>query len=222
LTKADKYQLTVQTAGVTSLTTALQQMGFDAQSCLATADFQDLCQTIGLIHTDFRHNDLHCGNVLACQDSFKVIDVGDMEENLIASDMARLETSLWFELAEKFSPAEAEEVVKRLGKLPSEWMPSKSDQVEAFSGLLYHLYQGFQAGLAGQRLAEEQRELAYLLQILLYQRYWLLDGVAEVPPALKVFVAHHLKFWHPRLRKLPPKPLKLRDCVQEGLSRFES
>jgi len=217
-----EYQVTVQTAGVISLTTALQQMGFDSQSCLATADFQDLCQTIELIHANFRHNDLHCGNVLVSPDGFKVIDVGDMEENLIASDIARLETSLWFELAEKFSPVEAEEVVKRLGKPQNDWLPSKSDQVEAFSGLLYHLYQGFQAGILGQRLAEEQRELAYLLQILFYQRYWLLDGVAEVPPALKVFVAHHLQFWHPRWRQLPPKPLKLRDCVNEGWSRLES
>ena len=179
-------QLTFLAEDVTFIA-QLKKMGFD--SCLSTSDFQTLCEKQYFqLHLYMRHNDLHCGNVLTSGNSFKVIDVGDMREDLIACDMARLEVSLWFEMSKQlpnFSVQEAETVIENLMNV------SNSDSLSIstrFSDFLHHLNQGFEAGVK-HLPAKEEIILAYVIQILLYQRYSLLDGV-KIPPAFNVFARH--------------------------------
>jgi hypothetical protein len=177
-----------------TFTAQLKKMGFDTQSCLSTLDFQALCDKYyAQLHIDMRHNDLHCGNVLTSENSFKVIDVGDMRADLIASDIARLEVSLWFEISKRlseFSKQEAETVVENL--MTDNVSNTDSDSLSIstrFSDFLRHLKKEFKAGV--QYLPDENEiRLAYVIQILLYQRYSLLDGVDKIPVAFNVFARH--------------------------------
>jgi FxsC-like protein len=186
-----EYELIVLEKEITTFTTQLEIMGFDTQSCISTVDFQAFCQQrYRHLHTDMRHNDLHCGNVLVSGSHFKVIDVGDMTSDLIASDIARLEVSLWFEVANHLSKQEAEVVLNNLTKGSTEWSTSSS-KVSILSLILHKLNKGFREGVESQELLKESEiELAYVIQILLYQRYCLLDGVKEVPPAFNVLARH--------------------------------
>jgi len=71
LDMSEGYELTFFAKEMT-FTAQLEKMGFDTQSCLATIDFQTLCEKhYSQLHLDMRHNDLHCGNVLTSGDSFK-------------------------------------------------------------------------------------------------------------------------------------------------------
>jgi len=177
-----------------TFTAQLNKMGFDTQSCLSTLDFQALCDKYyAQLHIDMRHNDLHCGNVLTSENSFKVIDVGDMRADLIASDIARLEVSLWFEMSKRlseFSKQAAETVIENL--MTDNVSNTDSDSLSIstrFSDFLRHLKKGFKAGV--QYLPDENEiRLAYVIQILLYQRYSLLDGIDKIPVAFNVFARH--------------------------------
>jgi hypothetical protein len=175
-----------------TFTAQLKKMGFDTQSALSTLDFQALCDKYyAQLHIDMRHNDLHCGNVLTSGNSFKVIDVGDMKADLIASDIARLEVSLWFEMSKrlsKFSKQEAEIIVENLRTDDASNTNSLSISTR-FSDFLRHLRKGFKAGV--QHFPNKNEiVLAYVIQTLLYQRYSLLDGVDKIPVAFNVFARH--------------------------------
>jgi len=177
-----------------TFTAQLKKIGFDTQSCLSTLDFQVLCDKYYTkLNIDMRHNDLHCGNVLTSENSFKVIDVGDMKADLIASDIARLEVSLWFEMSKRlsqFSKQEAETVIENL--MTDEVSNTNSLSMSSlFSDFLRHLKKGFEAGMGVQHLPEKNEiVLAYVIQILLYQRYCLLDGIEKIPVAFNVFARH--------------------------------
>jgi hypothetical protein len=177
-----------------TFTAQLKKMGFDTQSCLSTLDFQALCDKYyAQLHLDMRHNDLHCGNVLTSDNSFKVIDVGDMKADLIASDIARLEVSLWYEMSKRlseFSKQAAETIIENL--MTDNVSNADSDSLSIstlFSDFLRHLKKGFKAGV--QHLPDKTEiVLAYVIQILLYQRYSLLDSVDKIPVAFNVFARH--------------------------------
>jgi predicted Zn-dependent protease len=169
------YELSFLAKAVTTFTAQLENMGFESNSCLSTSEFQRLCcKHYSQVELDKRHKDLHCGNVLTSGDRFKIIDLGDMDEDLIASDIARLEVSLRFEMSTQLSDSE-----------------TVSD---SFNMFLNHLMEGFKAGV-GVKYLPVQTEiiLAYVIQILLYQRYCLLDGVEKIPPAFNVFVRHKME-----------------------------
>jgi hypothetical protein len=182
-----------------TFTAQLKKMGFDTQSCLATLDFQALCEKdYSQLHLDMRHNDLHCGNVLTSGNSFKIIDVGDMRVDLIASDIARLEVSLWFEMSKRlseFSEQAAKTVIENL--MTDNISNAGSDSLSVstlFSDFLLHLKKGFKTGV--QYFPDENEiQLAYVIQILLYQRYSLLDGI-KIPPAFNVFA----RYWINKFR----------------------
>jgi len=181
-----------------TFTAQLKKMGFDTQSCLATLDFQALCEKdYSQLHLDMRHNDLHCGNVLTSGNSFKIIDVGDMRADLIASDIARLEVSLWFEISKRlseFSEQAAKTVIENL--MTDDVSNTNSLSISTrFSDFLRHLRKGFEVGVQPDKT---EIVLAYVIQILLYQRYSLLDGVSEIPVAFNVFCAYWLNQFRPQ------------------------
>jgi len=191
------YQL-IFLAETVTFTAQLEKMGFDSQSSLSMIEFQALCHSDTQVNLDMRHQDLHCGNVLTSGNSFKVIDVGDMKADLIASDIARLEVSLWFEMSkqlpESFSKQDAEAILKNLieNNVPDVHSLSLRNILSRF---LHNLREGFKEGI--RNLPDEnETQLAYLIQILLYQRYCLLDGVEEIPPAFNVLASH----WFSRFR----------------------
>ena len=180
-----------------TFTAQLKKMGFDTQSCLATLDFQALCEKhysekhYSQLHLDMRHNDLHCGNVLTSGNSFKIIDVGDMKADLIASDIARLEVSLWFEISKRlseFSEQVAKTVIENL--MIDDVSNTNSLSISTrFSDFLRHLRKGFEVGVQPEKT---EIVLAYVIQILLYQRYSLLDGI-KIPPAFNVFARYWIR-----------------------------
>jgi len=222
------YELTFLAEAVT-FSTQLEKMGFDTQSCLSTADFQALCKKrYSLLRLDMRHNDLHCGNVLTSGDSFKVIDVGDMKQDLIANDMARLEVSLWFEiskcLSEKFSKEDAETILQNLdlGKEPNDKSPP---HVFILSLILQKLKQGFEKGV-GHSPEKNEIVLAYVIQILLYQRYCLLDGIENIPTAFNVFCAYWInQFRHQSFSKeevVAPQSSKTSNFFEENMPEIRT
>ena len=191
------YQLIFLAEDIT-FTAQLKKMGFATQSCLATLDFQALCEKdYSQLHLDMRHNDLHCGNVLTSGNSFKIIDVGDMRADLIASDIARLEVSLWFEISKRlseFSEQAAKTVIENL--MTDDVSNTNSLSISTrFSDFLRHLRKGFEVGVQPDKT---EIVLAYVIQILLYQRYSLLDGVSEIPVAFNVFCAYWLNQFRPQ------------------------
>jgi len=200
-----QYELICRGKDLVQFTTMLEKMGFDSQACLSIADFQDLCEQLNLcLHRNMRQSDLHCGNLLASGGSFKVIDVGDMEMSLLTSDIARLEVSIWFELSKQFiSPEEAKLVIEN--KEPSDTLSPKA---LILSLLIYKLNHGFKEGVLHNNLPEKfEIELAYVTQILLYQRYCLLDGLEKIPPAFSIFAAHWLRQFRDS-RNVPQPPVE--------------
>jgi len=188
-----EYELIFLAKELMTFTRKLEKMGFDSHACISTAEFKDLCQRLNFkVHLAMRHNDLHCGNVLVSGGTFKVIDVGDMEETLLATDIARLEVSLWRELPEQFISFQyAETILNTLskGKEPSGDFPKNAFILGRF---VHDLRKGFEEGVQ-HNPENNEKLLAYVVQILLYQRYCLLDGVEKVPPAFNVFACHWLK-----------------------------
>lgn len=203
-----EYGLLVFDKNLTTFATQLQTMGFDTQSCLSTSDFQELCEKRhSQLHTNMRHNDLHCGNVLVSGSHFKVIDVGDMKPDLIASDIARLEVSLWFEMANQLSKEEAEAVLNNLTKKSSPGS-TLSSKARIFSLILRKLNQGFREGVKNQEsLKDSEINLAYVIQILLYQRYCLLDGIEKIPTAFNVFARHWISQFRGTGHDPKPNPI---------------
>jgi len=225
LDMSEGYELTFFAKEMT-FTAQLEKMGFDTQSCLATIDFQTLCEKpYSQLHLDMRHNDLHCGNVLTSGDSFKIIDVGDMKPDLIASDMARLEVSLWFEISKRlsatFSKQEAETIFQNLDNDAIAESPS---HVFILSLILQKLKPGFKDGV--QHLpAKNEIVLAYVIQILLYQRYCLLDGVDKIPTAFNVFCAYWLNQFRPQSsskEELTPPQLSETSKEKENMREIQT
>jgi len=221
------YELILFESDVVLFTTYLEQIGFDSAGCLLSFDFQELCNQISVdLHLDMRHNDLHCGNVLVSDNTFKLIDLSDMDWAIIANDRARLEVSLWFEILkipEKFLVSNVFKDLRGGALKPNQWLTefsrvfriSKSDNqlsYELAQQILYNLSlgkaehtlgqvllglkQGFENGVQETPLLIEI-ELAYVIQILLYQRYCLLDDVKKNPPAFDAFACH----WINRFQK---------------------
>jgi CHASE2 domain-containing sensor protein len=191
LTANQPYELILFESDIILFTTHLEKIGFDSAGCLLNFDFQKLCNQISLknLHLDMRHNDLHCGNVLVSENTFKLIDLSDMDWELIANDRARLEVSLWFEISKndnQLSYELAQQILHHLSLRKAE---------QTLSQILLGLKRGFKDGVQEQpRLIEV--ELAYVIQILLYQRYCLLDEV-KIPPAFNAFACH----WINRFQK---------------------
>jgi tetratricopeptide (TPR) repeat protein len=52
-----------------------------------------------LLHSAKRHRDLHCGNVLACESGFALIDFGDTGTSFFLSDAIQLEIAIWVALS---------------------------------------------------------------------------------------------------------------------------
>jgi len=196
--KKREYELIFHREAVKLFSDKLEDIGFSAHSCLSRIDFQDLCKEKILdsftLYTKMRHNDLHCGNVLVSGQSLKIIDVGDMKLDLLASDIARLEVSIWFKIAQKLSEAEAKNVVN--GNSDASFKTRALDEV------FKSLRDGFNEGMA-RSLSPEEEVLAYVTQILFYQRYCLLEhGVDKIQPAFDVFAGH----WINKLRQIIEPP----------------
>jgi WD40 repeat protein len=201
------YLLTLLAQPIT-FTAQLENRGFAPSARLSITEFWRIARkrfsqlAIGMCHTD-----LHCGNVLTAGINLKAIDVGDMDQDLLATDIARLEISLWFELAANLTATEARQILHNLAlhRLPQ--TGELSPQAIDFNKLLQSLRDGFQAGLKSNdsptatdiHLAENEIELAYVIQILLYQRYSLLDGMT-IPPAFNAVA----QFWLQRFRRENP------------------
>ncbi|HEC84902.1 MAG TPA: hypothetical protein ENI48_06635, partial [Thioploca sp.] len=222
------YQLTWLATERVTFTAQLENMGFDKQGCLSISAFQALTQKrYPHLQTDMRHNDLHCGNVLASGSSVKVIDVGDMERSLLAADIARLEVSIWFEvskrLSQTLSKAKAETIIQNsyIGKAAAS---DSSQLVLLLSCILKSLREGFFEGVALKPQPFEI-EAAYVTQILLYQRYCLLDGLKEIPPAFNVFACHWMNQAQRPLAELTPEYSEQRKASGPnpylGLSAFQ-
>ncbi|EDN71323.1 conserved hypothetical protein [Beggiatoa sp. PS] len=205
-----QYELIFFDKDIVSFTSLLQEMKFDSEACLSNTKFQELLQQKQAVHTVMRHNDLHCGNVLASLRRLKAIDLGDMKPDLIASDIARLEVSLWFEVSKRlpFSKKNAEEILYYLAKVDEQPANHEPPHVFILSLIIRNLRDGFKEGVWREPEPFEI-ELAYVIQILLYQRYCLLDGLVEISPAFNIFVCHKFnQFRHPQevAQKIPALP----------------
>ena len=171
----------------------MERIGFSTDGCILPIDFRESCKKKykHWLKIADRHNDLHCGNVLVSDGHLKIIDIGDMKEDLIASDIARLEVSLWFETTAGLSREEALEVLDNLSNDENQWN-KRSFKSYTLSLILHKLKKGFEEGIAAasEQLNENEIELAYVIQILLYQRYCLLDGLNKISEAFNVFACH--------------------------------
>jgi FxsC-like protein len=185
--KEKRYELVFHKNAVKLFTTQLESIGFNTESCILRTDFQALCkkQRVDLFNK-MRHNDLHCGNVLVSGQNLKIIDVGDMKPDLLASDLARLEVSIWFDVAGriKISETEAEAIIK---STPNNNLSFKAWVLKQ---VLQSLHKGFEKGIE-RNPSKAEKVLAYVTQILFYQRYCLLEyGVDKISPAFNVFAGY--------------------------------
>ncbi len=166
---------------------------------LSPEEFKELCLSVREAHFSRRHFDLHCGNVLSTLQHVKIIDLGGMEDDLLAGDLARLEVSLWYELArsgpQSIGGEEAAAVLRAL-EAGEAGLGTLAGRDLNLARILYGLRLGF---LKGQRLDLTPREiaLAYVSQVLLFQRYYLQDD--EPVPESFASVARH---WVDHLRRL--------------------
>jgi len=185
--KEKRYELVFHKNAVELFTTKLESIGFNTNSCILHTYFNALCKEQRVyFFSKMRHNDFHCGNVLVSGPSLKIIDVGDMKPDLLASDIARLEVSIWFDVAGRIglSEAEAKAIIKGVpnGNL--------SFKAWVLKQVLQSLRDGFENGIE-HKLSQAENVLAYVTQIWFYQRYCLLEsGVDKISPAFNVFACH--------------------------------
>jgi hypothetical protein len=182
---------------IRTLGAALKALGLGEGDYLHPDEFERVCRSIPGFKVVTRHNDLHSGNVLASTSAQKVIDIGDLDLDLLSADLARLETSLWYELGESVSCDG--EVVGQLyeralpGSAPA--LPDVTPPCGTFLSLLSALHRGV-ARACPQGIPEIDRSVAYAAQVGLFQKYALRDQ-HPVPPATRAF----FRFWIDRFRK---------------------
>lgn len=207
------YELVFSTKQARSGLARLQEMGFGEDALLGTDAFGKLCTEVGRIHRYPRHEDLHAGNVLASDYALKIIDVGGWDFDLPVSDVARLEVSLWYELAEKFrlDSQSTRELLDALMKdrEPERLLaPETAGFLEVLGALRGGVVQYLQArakegGVSEEdSIREKETALAYVAQILLYQRYAVQDARTHISEAFNAFAVH----WVTRLKKTVAPP----------------
>ncbi|MDM8569403.1 hypothetical protein QUF50_07850 [Thiotrichales bacterium HSG1] len=186
-----EYELIFFSKDIVKFTTKLEQNGFDQKSCISNTELKRLLEKESTVRLSKRHYDLHCGNILASEKSVKAIDIGDMRDDLLASDLARLETSTWYETAQlcEFSESDAKEILDNIYN--NNFTKNELSLVSILTLVLRNLHDGFDDGV-WQRPTSFERNLAYVIQILLYQRYFLLDGFPKISPTFKVFAESYI------------------------------
>jgi len=205
--KTDNFRLYLDAKNRLKFT---ERMEFTSDSCISTYEFQKFINEHNVTLTTYmRHNDLHVGNLLVSKTGLcKIIDVGDLDRNLAMSDIARLETSFWFEVSKELKKEGrplSKKDVKQILNLATKEKPKNiylftrfyyehffKYRVIFLSEILKALRQGFREGI-NTALNDNEIGLAYTIQILLYQRYCLLDGEKEIPEAFNEFACYWLR-----------------------------
>jgi hypothetical protein len=173
---------------------------FNAKSCISNIELDEILspKKNEEINTKRCHYDFHCGNVLVSNHYSVFIDLVDADFDLDASDIARLHVASWYELSRELKISHEDAKIIRDEK-PNLSHNSSSSTFHYFSYKLENILENF---IKEKRILADQFEtsLAYVIQILMFQRYSILDG-KKIPDAFDVFASH----WITRLRGLCAK-----------------
>ncbi len=189
----------------------LQDIGLHETSLLDAAKLATICTPIGKMSIGAQHIDLHCGNVLHSSGRFKVIDVESLGKELLVSAAARLETSIWDCLARagqtRLTAEEAREILDSVDAADERISPDDSFVPWALSRILAGIRKAVLTTQEERQLASEEITLAYLIQILMYQRYWIEEGAHGAARAIPPFLDEYVHHWIAKATQCPIHPL---------------
>ena len=179
------------------MVTPAQKLNFE--SCISNTELRAILSSKKdtMVKKRQCHYDFHCGNVLVSNHYSVFIDLADTDFDLPTSDTARLHVSSWFNLSQNlkiFSKKNAEAILYEKPNLSSLSPISPLSTFHYFSGkLLGDIPEDWSKK---DLTSYEQHEinLAYVIQILMFQRYSILDG-RKIPDAFNVFAS----YWITRL-----------------------
>lgn len=173
----------------------LKEIKFNAKACISNTELKKVLSSKeeAIINTRRCHYDFHCGNVLVSNHYSVFIDLVDADFDLDASDIARLHVASWYELSRelKISNEDAEQILYKEPNLLSS--PSNSFAIfHYFSHKLEKILKNFieKEFISSNSFATS---LAYVIQILMFQRYSILDGRESVPTGFSEFSSHWIR-----------------------------
>lgn len=164
-------------------TDVLSQCGFTAASVRPRTKYLEFLGSSGPreLRAALRHRDVHPGNVLATSTHLKLVDLGDVNEDLVGVDVCRLEVSLVRKLIDRIGLTLAD-VHSVIGALSSPLIENLDHRLNRVFQILKTLRDAAEYVRRKHGVGEAEIHLSRLLQTLYYQRY-LLSEVVDSPGA---------------------------------------
>jgi hypothetical protein len=142
--------------------------------------------------TGFRHDDLHCGNILVSPDHFTLIDFAGSKEALYLKDLCRLEISLLSRVCEALELSR-EEILLVLRVSGGEILET-SLHVETLASLVARIREECKGSLDFE-ISEPDEAMTYILEIMVQIRYSFYSPVKYPQGMLAA-----LDYWAGRMR----------------------
>jgi superfamily II DNA/RNA helicase len=178
----DTVQLELQLpcAQLRAATDLLTERGFADAALRSRAQYLELLNTSAPheLRATLRHRDFHTGNVLGTPTQLKLVDLGDVNEDLLGVDVSRLEVSLMRRLIDRLglTLADVHTVISSLNDPASQRLDRRLERV---CQLLATLRAASEYVRAKHGITEPELQLSRLLQTLYYQRYLLSEVLAS-------------------------------------------
>lgn len=167
----------------------LRQAGFAEDSYVSDANLADMYSRVQQLELVPIHTDLHAQNVVYSPARLKIVDVGSIDRDLAVTAVARLETSLWFEIIDNL-PLEKDELAALLLALDTPGSAGALD-LSPITSSAFELLSSVRSAVRGTMpSASEVGALAYVTQVLLYQRYFLESREGSIGLPFRMFAEH--------------------------------
>ncbi len=185
---------------VTAVADILDQRELPKSAWLQESERRRVFATIKQVRTTHQHDDLHAGNILAGGETLKVIDLGSLGSEAVCSSRARLELSLWQDLAVKTDLLTAEDaalVLETRSAVPDRQLKARSWVAWALGEIVAAIRPAVATDPSPGPISDIDTVTAYASQVFTFERYWL-EREIVVPPALGVVA----RFWIEALRRV--------------------
>jgi len=196
--KTLRLELMLPSASIRTSTEVLAECGFPPASVRPrSACLKLLSESAPAeLRAALRHRDVHSGNVLATPTQLRLVDLGDVNEDLVGVDVSRLEVSLVRRLIDRLglNLADIHAVIGALAESSDERLERRLHRVVL---LIAALRRAAKYVREKHNCSESQISLARLLQVMYHQRYLMAEVLGTTTVSRRdSFAAYCGAVWH--------------------------